>query len=85
MTGEFKNPMWVAIKNPEPLPAKRFVIALAISLAPVAIAILMQNPALRQRLIMRGASCTRRFCQSQADMWQRAATNAAQTYNKARL
>lgn len=84
MTGEYGKPFWVAVKSDQ-IPTKRMVIALTMSLAPVIIAVLISNPALRQRIIMRGASYTRRFCQSQADAWQKAATNAAQAYNKARM
>jgi len=85
MTGEFKTPVWVAIKNSEPISGKRIIAMLTVSLLPVAIAVLMQNPALRQRIVMRTASAARKACQSQADMWQSAATSMAQTYNKARL
>lgn len=65
--------------------AKQLRDALIVTLIPVAIALLMQKPALRQALAMKSAHYARRFCQAQADFWQSMATGAAQAYNRARL
>lgn len=51
----------------------------------VGFALLLQNPALRQRLTMRVTRGAKVFCQAQADFWQELAAKAATAYNRARL
>lgn len=77
-------PVWIRTVRDEGL-IKDLAPALLITLIPVAIAILMQKPALRQAIMMRAAHVSKSFCQSQADLWQSWATKSAQVYNKARM
>ena len=65
--------------------AKDLSKALLVTCVPVAVAILMQKPALRQTFVMRATHYARVFCQSQADFWQNLATGAATAYNRARM
>jgi hypothetical protein len=52
---------------------------------PVAVVILMQNPALRSRIIMRGASYGKNLCRNGADLLTTWGDRLATMYNKARL
>lgn len=52
---------------------------------PVALAILMQKPALRQSLVMRTTHFGKELCRNQADLWTKLGDSCAQAYNKARL
>lgn len=52
---------------------------------PVAVVILMQRPALRQALVMRGWRGVRTVAQAQADFWQTLASTASTNYWKATL
>jgi len=53
MPGETpQNPVYMKIMGTDATPAKLVFVGL-LTLAPVAVAILMQNPALRQQLVMR--------------------------------
>jgi hypothetical protein len=65
--------------------SKQLRDAIIITVVPVAIAMLIQKPALRQAIVMRTSHYAKEFCQWQADFWQSLATGAAQTYNKARM
>lgn len=71
MIGESDNPVNVKVIPSGEAPAKILAIAL-LSLAPVAVAILMQNPALRQSLAMKAwkisESATMRISKTFADI-----------------
>jgi hypothetical protein len=55
------------------------------TLAPVAIAILMQNPALRQAIEMKAWNTARGFCRRNARLWANLESIAATRYDVARL
>jgi hypothetical protein len=58
------------------------LIVIAVSLAPVAIAVLMQKPALRQAIQMKIFHTSKIACQHVADFFQIMATKSAQEYQK---
>lgn len=64
---------------------KDIVIVTAISVAPIAIAILMQKPALRQAIVMKYFHYSKELAQELADVFQSMATKAAQGYQKASM
>lgn len=63
----------------------KLVIVGLLTLAPVAIAILMQNPALRQALEMKAWNGARIICRKNARMWANLESIAATRYDVARL
>jgi hypothetical protein len=63
----------------------RMVAIGILTLAPVAVAILMQNPALRQAIQMRAWHFTRAFCRKNAEAWRKLESIAATRYDIARL
>lgn len=79
-----QNPVWMALVPQRPK-GKDMTIVLLMSVAPIAIAILMQKPALRQAIRMRAFHTTKIACQEMADFWQVLATRSAQAYQKAQL
>lgn len=78
------NPVWMALIPQKPK-GKDVIAMTLISIAPIAIAILMQKPALRQAIVMRTCHITKNVCQDMADFWQIMATKSAQAYQKAQL
>lgn len=82
--GTENNPVRVTMNPPEVKPG-RLILMVAVSVLPVAIAILMQRSDLRQAIVMRATHATKAICQRQADFWQTMATRSAQAYNEARL
>ena len=82
--GSETNPVRVAMSPVEIKPGRMFLMV-AVSVLPVAIAILMQRPDLRQAIVMRVHLTSKAICQRQADFWQTAATRSAQAYQTARL
>jgi hypothetical protein len=64
---------------------KQLAEAVVFAAIPIAVAMMIQRPDLRQALVMRSAHYARAFCQAQADFWQTMAITAANAYNKARL
>lgn len=83
--GTQENPVWMAVSGVQKPKVKDIVIVTVISLAPVAIAILMQKPALRQAIVMRFWHYSRATTQAIANTFQDCATKAAMEYNKAKL
>jgi len=83
--GTASEPIWIRTVRDDASLFKDLGPAILITLIPVAIALLMQKPALRQAVVMRTAHASKVFCQGQADFWQGLATRSAQVYNKARL
>lgn len=79
-----ESPIWMALV-PIPPKFKNAVIFTIISVAPVAIAVLMQKPSLRQALKMRTFHMTKVSCQGMADFFQVLATKSAQEYQKVQL
>ena len=78
------SPVWIHSVRDDNL-VKELIPAILVTLIPVAIALLMQRPALRQALAMRAAQASKRFCLAQADWWLGMATRSTQAYNKARI
>jgi hypothetical protein len=79
-----ENPIWMALTMQHPKP-KDVIIHSVVLLAPIAIAILMQKPALRQYIKMQAFHTSKSVCQDIADFWQVMATKSAQGYQKAQL
>jgi hypothetical protein len=84
MAGTKSNPLWMAIM-PREIKVKDFAVAIALTVAPIGIALLMQKPALRQAIQMRACHASKVSCQSMADMFQTLATKSAQGYQKASM
>lgn len=80
--GTWKNPVHVSMTA---RPSVKDTIGMVlITVLPVAIAILMQKPALRQMLIMRATHMGKEFCRMQADFWNTAGDELGTMYNKAK-
>lgn len=77
-------PIWMALVPVDPKVKHLIVFTLA-SVAPVAIAILMQRPAMRQAITMRMCHISKVVCQETADFFQVLATKSAQEYQKVQL
>lgn len=75
------NPVHVAIWTDQ----KRALASAAASLAVVGIAILMQQPALRQAIKMRASYYAMKFCARNVAYWKRMETIASTSYDIARL
>jgi len=82
--GSKDNPLWMALM-PREIKVKDFAIAVVLTVGPIAIAMLMQKPALRQAIRMRILHTTKEASQSLADAFQTIATKSAQGYQKAKL
>jgi hypothetical protein len=84
--GSIGNPIHVIAANTyEPMKFKAFVMSTIFTIIPVAVVVLMQHPALRQRIVMKTAHYGKEVNQSIADFFQTAANKCATEYNKARL
>lgn len=79
-----ETPIWMALVPVDPK-LKNIVIFTLASIAPVAIAILMQKPSLRQAIVMRSFHISKVVCQETADFFQVLATKSAQEYQKVQL
>lgn len=79
-----ESPIWMALVPVAPK-FRNAVIFTLLSVAPVALAILMQKPALRQTIKMRAFHITKVSCQEMADFFQVMATKSAQEYQKVQL
>lgn len=84
--GSPDNPIYVVSREVfQKQDTKTLVMSVIFTIVPVAIVIIMQKPALRQSIRMRSAHYGKEICQSIADIFQNAATEFANQYNKARL
>lgn len=79
-----EKPMWMAIM-PQPPKPRDVIILTIVSLAPVALALLMQKPALRQAMKMKLCHTVKVSSQMTADFFQVIADNAASEYARAKL
>lgn len=79
------NPIWMAISGRKDPTLKEFITITALSILPVALAIIMQKPALRQAIKMHTFHMTKEVCQNIADSFQVLATKSAQAYQNAQL
>lgn len=77
-------PIWMALVPVDPKMRQLFIFTVA-SIAPVAIAILMQKPQLRQAIAMRTLHFTKEVCQDTADVFQTLANHSATAYQKVQL
>ena len=85
MNGETaNNPIHMKIVGTEPNVSKLVLVA-ALSLAPVAVAILMQNPSLRQAIQMRAWFTLRKVSHTGAQWWRKMEVVADHHYDLARL
>jgi len=84
MNGSAENPIHMRIVGDGP-DVKKLAIVAAFTLAPVAIAILMQNPALRQRIEMRFWRGLEIVSGKAAHGWADISKYAATRYDIARL
>jgi hypothetical protein len=86
MIGESRdNPLNMRIVGTNEPGVGKLVIIAALTLAPVAVAILMQNPALRQAIEMKAWNMARIACRKNARMWANLESIAATRYDVARL
>lgn len=83
--GTEKNPLVMKMLPGDPPGAAAFARMVIFTVAPVAIAILMQKPALRQAIVMRAALESQKLCQTMADFWSDLALKSATAYQKARM
>lgn len=83
--GSTHRPMHVVLSSMKTPTAKEAIGMALVTIAPVAIAILMQKPAMRQALAMRASHYGKQFCQWQIDTWTKGHMICAMAYNKARL
>jgi hypothetical protein len=83
--GTAHKPMHVVLSSMKPPTAKEAIGLTLVTLAPIALAVLMQKPALRQALAMRASHYGKQFCQWQIDTWTKGHMICAMAYNKARL
>jgi hypothetical protein len=83
--GSLGKPVHVAISTIKTPSAKDTILMTVAMVLPVAIAILMQNSALRQSLIMRTTHFGKELCRNQADLWNKLGDTCASAYNKAKL
>jgi hypothetical protein len=84
MLGDKNTPVHTKIMGSDASMGKLALVAV-FTLAPVAIAILMQNPALRQSIQMKGWAAFRKFAHESARKWERLESIAATHYDIARL
>jgi hypothetical protein len=78
------KPVWMAFVPNKPK-MKDAIILTILSIMPIALAVLMQKPALRQAIQMRTYHTSKIICQDMADFWQVMATKSAQGYQKVQL
>lgn len=83
--GTASNPVNVSLRAAKPPSFKDAIGLTLITVLPVALAVLMQKPALRQMLIMKGMHYGKEFCRWQATLWNKGGDACAQAYNKAKL
>jgi hypothetical protein len=83
--GTSKNPLVMKVIPPEPPGLGALIRMTILTVAPIAVAIIMQKPALRQAIVMRATHEAKYFCQRMADFWQDMALKAGTAYNKAKL
>lgn len=79
-----ETPIWMALV-PVDIKVRRMAMVTLISLAPVAIAILMQKPSLRQAIALRSLHVSKEICQEFADFFQTLANDSATAYQKVQL
>lgn len=84
MNGTHDNPIHMTIVPGKP-PIGKLVIVGLFTLAPVAVAILMQNPALRQSIQMRAWYAARKVSHTGAEWWRKMEVVADHHYDLARL
>lgn len=82
--GTDKNPLVMKIQPPNANPA-RLALMMAFTIAPVALAILMQHPALRQQLQMRFWWTVKRVAGQSSKTWGNVESIAQTHYDIARL
>lgn len=83
--GTVTNPMHVALRTGKPPSMKDLIGITLISVLPIAIAVLMQKPALRQMLVMRSFHYGKEVCHGMADALNKAGDMCSTQYNKARM
>lgn len=83
--GTAQKPMHIVLSSMKPPTAKEAVMLTLVTVAPIALAILMQKPALRQAILMRATHYGKEICRWGADICNKGGDACAQTYNKVRL
>lgn len=82
--GTAKNPLVMKMVPSDPPGFAAFLRITVLTVAPVAIAIIMQKPALRQAIVMRATHEAKTLCQGMADFWQDMALKMGTAYNRAK-
>lgn len=80
-----ERPIWMAMASVNKPKLKDVILVTLVSVAPVAIAILMQKPALRQQLQMKFYNTSLRVSQNTAFAFGKMAMWAEEGYRKAQL
>jgi hypothetical protein len=84
MNGTHDNPIHMRIVA-EKAPIGKLIVVGLITLAPVALAVLMQNPSLRRAIHMRTWYAARKVSHSGGEWWRRMEVIADHHYDIARL
>lgn len=83
--GSNENPIVMKMIPGDPPGIGAFIRITVFTVAPIAVAIIMQKPALRQAIVMRVTYDAKKFCQAMADFWQDAALKMGTAYNRAKM
>lgn len=84
-SGTPENPIVMKLLPGDPPGMTALVRMTLFTVAPIAIAIIMQKPALRQAIVMRSTHEAKKFCQGMADFWQDMALKMGTAYNRAKM
>lgn len=83
--GSNENPIVMKLVPGDPPGMAALIRMTVFTVAPIAIAIIMQKPALRQAIVMRATHEAKNFCQTMADFWQDMALKMGTAYNRAKM
>jgi hypothetical protein len=83
--GEPLSPVHVVLETPSKVSTKQLTTSLVTSILPLVIIILIQKPALRKAIRLRGTQMAFRFCDWQVESWKKAMMKVGSEYNKAQL
>ena len=82
--GTAKNPIYMAFVPQDPN-VRMLVKSVIWTVVPIGVALLMQRPELRQRLIMRGSRTVSDSCFTMGEFFHGLALRAGTVYQKARM
>lgn len=82
--GTKDQPLFMAVLPPD-IKMRQLVFNMALTAIPVALAIIMQKPALRQAIVMRVSRDARNMCRDLSDFFLDMSLKAGTMYQKARM